>query len=106
MAFTPITWKSGDAITPKKLNRLENAVNNSLIVEGTKSENQTTLNATYNDIYNAVKAGKNIIIKVDNIYENIISGSQNDSYCEIKTDQNTYYSEDGPDSLLLTSEVN
>ena len=66
MSYTPTNWQTGDVVTADKLNKIENGVANGggvLILESNISENTIELNASYNDIKEAVLSGKNIFIE-------------------------------------------
>ena len=62
MGYTPTTWTTGDTVTATKLNKLENGVANAgsaLIV----TEANGTLDATFMDIYTALKDGIPVYVK-------------------------------------------
>lgn len=60
MSYTPTTWAAGDTVTAAKLNKLEQGVASGggvLVVTGTLSDNTVTLDKTWQEITDALKAG-------------------------------------------------
>lgn len=61
MTYEKTNWQTGDIITAEKLNKLENGVSNGggiELVTATKEDDLITLNASWNDVYNAITSGK------------------------------------------------
>ena len=58
MAYTPNTWKSGDVVTSAKLNNIENGIADGgvTIVNATTEDDVTTLDRTWQEIYDATIA--------------------------------------------------
>ena len=70
MAYTPTEWQTGDVVTAEKLNKIESGIEGAggvLIIEPTIThEGDATifnLNASFNDIKNALLSGKNILVQ-------------------------------------------
>lgn len=60
MSYEPTVWKNGDVITPEKLNKIEQGVaggGGALIIEW---DGENDLDVTYQDILDAVNAGKRV----------------------------------------------
>ena len=56
MAYTPTNWKAGDTVTSAKLNKMEQGIANgsgTLIVHMINGENASTLDKTWQEIYDA-----------------------------------------------------
>ena len=63
MSYEPTVWKAGDTVTSAKLNKMEQGIASSssnsggvLIVEKVMNNNITTLNKTWQEIYDAFPA--------------------------------------------------
>lgn len=65
MSYTPTTWQSGDVITSTKLNKLEQGVADSanVLIVDCSSTTPYTLNYTFADIFNALRAGTPVYIR-------------------------------------------
>lgn len=62
MAYTPTTWVTGDTVTATKMNKIENGIANAgsaMIV----TEADGALDATFMDIYTALKDGIPVYVK-------------------------------------------
>lgn len=61
MTYTPTTWNTGDTITASALNKIEQGIADGgageLVVNVTYSSDTFTMDATYAEIYEAMKAG-------------------------------------------------
>ena len=80
MSYTPTNWASGDIITTEKLNKIEQGISevsninsgSSGIVQGPLIVSEASdglvvvLNKTWQEIYNAVEAGRAIYLTWDN----------------------------------------
>ena len=56
MSYEPTTWKAGDTVTSAKLNKMEQGIANgsgTLIVHMINEENSSTLDKTWQEIYDA-----------------------------------------------------
>ena len=66
MSYSPTTWASGDTITSQKLNKMEQGIANAgpvMIVE-CPSTSPYTLDHTFADIYNALRDGTLVYIRI------------------------------------------
>ena len=62
MSYTPTEWKSGDVVTPEKLNKIEGVLG-PLLVSYTRANNIDTLNASYDDIVTAMLNGQPVYLQ-------------------------------------------
>ncbi len=64
MSYEPHTWVAGETVTPSKLNNIEQGIaNNSGIM--IVNDNDGTLDATWQEIYDAMEAGTPVFIKIE-----------------------------------------
>lgn len=62
MSYEPHTWVAGETVTPSKLNNIEQGIaNNSGVM--IVNDNDGTLDATWQEIYDAMEAGIPVFIK-------------------------------------------
>lgn len=66
MAYEPKTWETGEVITATALNHIENAIG-ALYVTATIADTTATLSASYNDIIDALNAGKTVALVVSGV---------------------------------------
>ena len=66
MAYTPTVWASGDTIDATKLNKIEQGIANagSVMVVDCTTSSPYTLDHTFADIYNALRAGTPVYIRI------------------------------------------
>lgn len=72
MSYTPTTWATGDTITAEKLNHLEGGVeaaDGADIFLITGGNTHSPLEQTWQEIFNAVKAGKKCYFSSGNLTE-------------------------------------
>ena len=66
MSYTPTEWKNGDTITAEKLNKIEEGIADGGVLIVTKTDDvehtQITLSKTWQEIYDAVISGKQILL--------------------------------------------
>ena len=65
MAYEKQTWATGDVVTAAKLNNMENGISGAygLVVNAIGEESTLTLDATYEEIENAVNSGRYVAVK-------------------------------------------
>lgn len=65
MSYIPTEWTKGDIVTSEKLNKIENGISGAygLIVNAIGEESTVTLDATYEEIENAVNSGRYVAVK-------------------------------------------
>ena len=80
MSYIPTTWETGDVITAEKLNNMESGIANGEdlfvitamnVATETNPRTQPTLDKTFLEIADAIKAGKVVVLKIN--YEAEIS---------------------------------
>ena len=72
MSYEPHTWVAGETVTPSKLNNIEQGiVNNSGVM--IVNDNVGTLDATWQEIYDAMEAGTPVFIKREQVEQEDIS---------------------------------
>lgn len=65
MAYTKQTWQTGEVITAEKLNHMENGIGSCVMTVNATTENDvTTLDKTWQEIHDAIAAGKLVIIPI------------------------------------------
>ena len=66
MSYTPTTWKAGDTVTSAKLNKMEQGIANGggtfVITASVGLDSTSTLNKTWQEIYNAAETHQNIVL--------------------------------------------
>lgn len=63
MAYTPTTWANGDTITAANLNKMEQGIAGATpIVVNLSTNSPYTLDRTFTEIYNALRAGTPVYI--------------------------------------------
>lgn len=75
MSYTPNVWQAGDVVTPAKLNHIEEGIANAstLVVHATSNDGVTTLDKTWQEIYDALAAGCYVVVP-------LIAASNNSVY--------------------------
>ncbi len=97
MPYEPTNWKSGDVVTSAKLNKIENAIGG-LVVTATTEDDTTTLNKTWQEIYDAFSGGKPVVILRD-IGETVPEADAVITVCEIN---GSYIVSINPDGIVLS----
>lgn len=72
MAYTPTEWKTGDIVTAEKLNKLENGIMSGAQYIPITHDDYTdisTLEASYNDIINAINNGQMIFCEEEELHQ-------------------------------------
>lgn len=66
MAYTPTVWASGDTIDATKLNKIEQGIANagSMMIVDCPDTSPYTLDHTFADIYNALRAGTPVYVRI------------------------------------------
>lgn len=69
MSYTPNVWQAGDVVTPVKLNHIEEGIANSggsFVVHSASTAGVSTLDKTWQEIYNALAAGMYCVLVAEN----------------------------------------
>ena len=102
MSYTPTVWANGDTITAQKLNKMENGIADAGGGGGTGAvivnDVEGTLDATWQEIWDAAEAGPVIIsivsaTEIDHYpVETVLfdTSDPNDPYYAVRTDTNGY----------------
>lgn len=72
MPYTPTEWKTGDIVSSERMNKIENELANSSGGGGVfivTSDSEYRLDKTYQEIYNALIGGKNVLIADNTFYQ-------------------------------------
>lgn len=67
MSYTPTEWKAGDTVTSTKLNKMEQGIVNSdiiEIIEMTQTEEELVIGKTAKEIANLMKSGKLVFLRM------------------------------------------
>lgn len=109
MAYEEHTWETGEIITAEKLNHMESGIG-SFYVTFTVTEEGDLLSATYNDILNALNAGKTVALSYTDSPANYImylaeygyeDGTYSVGFLNIRTLTNKYFEADDADTNLI-----
>lgn len=67
MSYEPTTWKTGDIVSSEGLNKIENGIAscNPLIIGTDSSATGFVLDKTWQEIYDAIKAGRTAVLVME-----------------------------------------
>ncbi len=105
MAYTKNTWETGDIVSSQKLNHIEDGIANAgsaFFINASDSENEeaffTTLDKTWQEIYDAYSSGTLCVIRYS-------GDTFEDIYVVVAVKKRVYMNEDTTQTTELTVEI-